>query len=192
MEDLVYIILGIIWLIVSVVGGLKKKQAQKGNQPHAKPYEEPTVEPETPIEIEDMLEEFFGTNKKTQQKQPETTYNQEEVTYQQEETTYQQPEYSFEREEMKHESYETIEPHDHPRYETKYAVGKDYEFSGQGPVESMEDVIRQYQKSDEKAEEEHARLAIEDIDTQDIISGDFVFDGRQAIIYAEIINRKYT
>lgn len=201
MEDIVYIVLGIIWLIVSVLGGLKKKQAQQNQQPspQAKPYEEPTLEPEETTEIEDMLEEFFGKNTSTQKKQPEPTsqqeeytYQQEEYTYQQDEPTYQQQEYSFEREEMKHESYETIEPHDHPKYETKYSVGKDYEFSAEGHIDTMEDIIRKYQMSDEKAEEEDAKLTVEDIDMHDVVTNGFEFDARKAIIYSEIINRKYS
>jgi FtsZ-interacting cell division protein ZipA len=196
MEDLVYIVLGIIWLIISVLGGLKKKKAQQQAnypQPQAKPYQEPTVEPDDEkIEIEDMLEEFFGTNTASKKKQPEPTYQQEEYTYQQDEPTYKQEEYSFERQEMKHQSYETLEPHDPPKYETKYAIGSDYEFSAEGHIDTMEDIIRQYQMNDELAQEEDAKLAVEDIDNQIIVAEAFDFDARKAVIYAEIINRKYS
>lgn len=179
MEDFIYIILGIVWLVISILGGKKKKQAQQSQPSQPQPYEQPRQPKQEQSEIEDMLEEFFGTGNKTQKSEPapETMYEKEQQSYQQVETPA--------------ESLETLEDNEYKRYETKYSVGKDYEFSAEGKIETLEDLINQYKMSDQQIQEEEERLSVVDLDLEEAVRNSIDFDARKAIIYSEIINRKY-
>ncbi|MFW6351383.1 MAG: hypothetical protein ACOC2E_03265, partial [Bacteroidota bacterium] len=85
MEDFFYIILAIVWLVISIIGGKKKKQQSApkatGQQPAAPEPQEQTQEP---VDLEDMLEEFFqGESKKKKEKQVQgETFQNYEDQYQ--------------------------------------------------------------------------------------------------------------
>lgn len=182
MEDFIYIILGIVWLVISILGGLKKKQASPTTQSRPQPQEETLPEPGPMPEIEDMLDDFFGTGKKRQQ--PEHA-EEEEVYHPQHE------QYLPQNDEVVYESYEEPAEQDYPKYETKYAVSEGYEFSSQVMHGTLDNILEQYRLSDERAKQEDSQMAVEDLDTQGTAAPAFEFDARTAIIYSEIINRKY-
>jgi hypothetical protein len=127
-----------------------------------------------------LLEDFFGT---------ETTSSANKKN--QEQADYAEEEYSFEPDPVQVESMERTDPAEYQKYETKYSVGADYEFSTDGKIETLEDLINQYKKSDEQAEEEAAKLNVVDLDMELAALTGIDFDPRKAIIYSEIINRKY-
>ncbi len=185
MEDFIYILLAIVWLVVSIIGGRKKKLAQQAkNNPQTREvetYNTPT--PTAKSEIEDMLEEFFGTgtSKPTPApaRQPEPVLTDEEYT-------------PFQDYKPITESLETIEEPQYRDYQGVFTVSEDYNFSAESKNESMDELIRSYELSDQLAHEESAKLAVEDIHgTQGIMAG-FEFEARKAIIYSEILNRKYS
>jgi len=181
MEDFIYILLAIVWLVISILGGKKKKQAQT-QKPAPEPYDAQPAAPAAPNakgEFEEMLDDFFGTDTSAPKKIPNP------------ETEYYEEEYSFEPEPVRVESMESIDPGEYQKYETKYSVGADYEFSTEGKIETLEDLINQYKKSDEQAEEEAAKLNVVDIDMVNSAVTGIDFDPQKAIIYSEIINRKY-
>ncbi len=181
MEDFIYIILGIVWLVISILGGKKKKQAQQANpsRPTPEPYEQPNQPKQGKQEIEDMLEEFFGTGTKTQKSEPAP------------ETLYEKEQQSYKPVEAPAGSLETIEDNEYKRYETKYSVGKDYEFSAEGKIETLEDLINKHKMTDQEIQEEEERLSVVDLDLEEAVISGIDFDARKAIIYSEIINRKY-
>lgn len=63
MEDFVYIILLVAWVIISLYKrNAKAKQQREAGQPKARPHETTALPKET--SMEEMLEEFFGGGKK--------------------------------------------------------------------------------------------------------------------------------
>jgi hypothetical protein len=183
MEDIVYIILAIVWLVISVLGGKKKKQApQQQSRPARQPYEEKTAPPPG-SEIEDMLEEFFGKSSKAPEAEPTAEQEPEEV--------YAHEEQVYDFENTQYDSLETIEQQDYSKYESKFSIDKDYSFSAVSPEGSMDEILRRYRESDEKAQEEDAKLAVVDLDMGQAVTSTFHFDPRMAVIYSAILNRKY-
>jgi hypothetical protein len=184
MEDIVYIILAIVWLVISVLGGKKKKQAQQQQTRPARPaYEEKTAPPPG-SEIEDMLEEFFGKPSKPTESEP--------VAEQEPEPVFKNEEHTFEYEPDHQESLETIEETDFKKYEYQEPVASDYQFAGATYAGSLDDIIRQYQESDEKALEEAAKLSVVDLDMNKAVTTTFDFDPRLAVIYSAILNRQHS
>jgi hypothetical protein len=189
MEDFIYIILAIVWLVISVIGGKKKKQQQQSqpSRPAHQPYEEKTAPPPG-SEIEDMLEEFFGKSSKNQEQQPEA---EQILEYEEEPVLHSEP-YSFDHESPHQESLESIENVDYSKYETQHNFGYDYQFIANAQGETLDDIIRQYQESDERAQQEDSKMSVVDLDMQEAVTSAFQFDPRKAVIYYEIMNKKFT
>jgi len=185
MEDVIYIVLAIAWLVISIIGGRKKKQAQQAKsipqKQEVEPYETPT--PTSKSEIEDMLEDFFGTGKAKPSPSP---YNQPEPMVA-EEAPHSFSDYTTEK-----ESLETIEETQYSQYQGNYSVSENYIFSQVPGADSMEELIRSYELSDRLAQEENSKLAVLDIHGEHGPLNGFDFDGRKAMIYSEILKRKYT
>ncbi len=190
MEDFVYILLAAVWLVISLLGSKKKKKPQSAPQPKPQSYEEAeTVETETqqpPVakesDFDDMLEEFFGTDDKPKQKptaepKPQPAYS-EERTYHDDSSRHQPG-----SEKMSDEKVS--------KYEGATAIDEDFEFSGQKKAESLDELIKIYEERYKITDEEDKKLSVVDIEKQDQET-DWEFDGRKAIIYSEIINKKYT
>jgi len=186
MEDFIYIILGIVWLVISIIGGKKKKQ--QGQKPKPTTYRsepqpiETTQQPQnTGSDFEDMLEDFFGTgsNKPKDQPAPQPSMTKEKP-------------HSFDDYQPEIESMETIESDKMSDFKGTYAVESDYKFSSQpSKAESMDDIIRSYQQRDKQIKDEDEKINVVDLDVSEAFASDIDFDARKAIIYAEIINRKY-
>lgn len=199
MEEFIYIFLAIIWLVISILGSRKKKQQQQQQQqqkPKPQEYQErksAEAQYETPAQpqrqkekesgknLEDLLEEFFGESepgpKPVEQKAPAPSYTRER-TFKDD----AKPERRFN---------EDIEEKQIEKFEGTDAITEDYEFSAEGNVETIEDLIKSYDKKYQKTEEEDKKLFVVDLDEEESLTDDWVFDGKQAIIYSEIIRRKY-
>lgn len=192
MEDFLYIILAIVWLVISVIGGKKKKkQAQEQPQPHrSQPQpierEEPTSKKES--EFEDLLDDFFGSDspKTKEQPQPESAPQRAPQPAYTEERSYddgKSSDYRFGGE----QKAEEVE-----KFEGVQAIEDDFEFTAEGKVETLEDLIKKHQEREQKILEEDAKIDVVELDEAVIPVDEFEFDVRKAIIYSEIINRKYS
>ncbi len=172
MEDFVYIILIVVWLLVSFLRRKPKKQ-----KPH--PMPEPATETETApageASMEDMLEEFFGSKKKKEEKTPV------------EESVFQRQEY--ERERKRHETARAEEPVMEAFYEDylgKSGVSDDFEFSTEGKIQTIDDLIKSH-KTKEAMELAKAEAAYGAGLSDDIPE----FDLKTAVVFSEILNKKY-
>ena len=214
MEEFVYILLAIVWLVISILGGRKKKASKP---PAPKSYEEPaTTTSTTPTsekksEFEDLLDDFFGadTTVKKPQPAPQPTYLEERDQRRMDDRSRDERRRDAssmeERDERRRDDRSRDERRDDGRrFENspfeevaaeevekfEGAVEEDFEFSAEGKVETLEDLIKSYERSNKKTEEEDAKLAVVELDEEETFKPDFDFYDRKAIIYAEIINRK--
>lgn len=191
MEDLVYIILAVVWLAISILGGRKKKkQRQSVPQPEMsepQPIEvETTTKPAKKSEFEDMLEDFFGTDK--DKPKPEPKPKPEQVFQNENESTFDPPKRD------KGGSIQTAPwtyMSEEKKKEFEGEVEKDFEFTAEGKLETLEDYIKAYEMTDKKTEEEAAKIAVVDLEEVVPVLAGLDFDPRKAIIYSEIINRKH-
>ncbi len=172
MEDFVYIILIIVWLLVSFL-----RRKPKTQKPYKKP--EPSTEaepvPAEEVNMEDMLEEFFGTKKKKEEKreaEEQVFQNRERQSYPERFDTSKSeqriPEPAFED------------------YSGKSGVSDDFEFSTEGKIQTIDDLIKSH-KTKEAMELAKAEAAYGTGLSDDIPE----FDLRTAVIFSEILNKKY-
>lgn len=204
MEEFFYIILLVIWLAIS----LYKRSARAKGQA-AKPKSQPDASTTLPkgAELEEMLEDFFGGGKKKPAPVDEEVLSEAEVVYDYEEMVSEQgsrkepvlrdqPEpayqawesraqraYNEEQEEKQEDTY--AEPAYEPFYKDQ---GLDAEsFIAMEKAASVEDLIRSHAAKDAR---EQARAEME---YGGGLAGDLPdFDLRTAVIFSEILNRKYT
>lgn len=193
MEEYLYIILGIIWLVVSLLGNKKKKQAQQTQQPQQRTRPVPSTNRETtensqPIprkekDFEVLFEEFFGTEKQ----QPEVQQSPQPAAQPlpESETSYYDERWERDKEEVK------FPQHVMSQYENLESLEEDYQFSAEGKIATIEDLIKSYDSADEKDLLEDSDLTLVDLNNENQKQQDFEFDARKAIVYSEIINRKY-
>ncbi len=195
MEDLLYIFLAIVWLAISILGSRKKKQQANQSRPEPKPIEQdeeaptmqappPSSQKEGEVDFEELLEDFFGGGSKKTEKPAEEAPQQAPAPAYTEERTYysEKPEYRRKEEELS-------KPEEIKKFEG--AITDEYEFSAEGKVETIEDLIQSYDKKYKKTEEEDLKISVVDLEEGEYEKLDVEFDGRKAIIYSEIINRKY-
>ncbi len=201
MEDFLYIFLAVIWLVISILGSKRKKKAQQEQKQQRQVQQETqtvkreevpeyqTAQPtsqkqnEPKRDFEELLEEFFGGETQTREKQPKRQ-DAPAPAYSQERTFQdnKKPERRF-NEDIISEKVEDFEGAD--------AITDDYEFSSEGNVETIEDLIKSYEDEYKKIDEKDKELVVVDLDDEDSTKEEFEFDGRKAIIYSEIIKRKY-
>ena len=172
MEDFIYIILIIVWLLVSF---LRRKPKTQKPQPKPEPATETETPPAEEVSMEDMLEEFFGSKKKKEDKPPV-----EEPVFQ---DRYR------ESERRQYEPAERIEPAVEAAYSDftgKSGVSNDFEFSTEGKIQTIDDLIKSHKTKEAmelaKAEEAYGTGLSDDIPE---------FDLRTAVIFSEILNKKY-
>lgn len=192
MEDFIYIILAIVWLVVSIIGGKKKKkQAQEQQQPQPHRSESQPIEREVPTskkenDFEDLLEDFFGSDTPKKQPSPEPVPQRSPQPAYTEERSYDDGktrDYRFGGE----QKAEEVE-----KFEGVQAIEDDFEFTAEGKVETLEDLIKTYQEREQRILEEDAKIDVVELDEEVIPVSELEFDARKAIIYSEIINRKYS
>ncbi len=178
MEDFIYIILIVVWLLVSFL----KKKPKKDTAKPAKPREATGSPEET--SMEDMLEDFFGGGKKKKEEKPAYEASDRREARKSKE----------DRDEKKR--WDSRSREDHRRYEPEpeyqehageEAVSDDYEFEAEGKVETIDDLIESHKR------QEAIRLANEE-EWSDSGSPEDIpeFDLRTAVIFSEILNRKYS
>lgn len=202
MEELVYIVLIVVWLLVSFLKRKPGKGSQAGKQQPSAQGEE--AAPSEEMDMEDMLEEFFGGGKKKKEKedQParEPVYETKERSYRQgkdesfrgEETVWERESADREGESPGWEQYESRDKSQRKDYEdyegaTAKAQRIEDEATSVDKVQTIEELIRSHKK------EEAMRQAREEEDNAGDSQSEGVpdFDLRQAVIFSEILNRKY-
>ena len=194
MEDFVYIILVIVWLLVSFLRRKPKKdQPAKKPVPAEKQGSEPAAEGE--VSMEEMLEEFFGGGKKKKKNQPvpkeEPVYEAADRTRRTE--TYERDERwgSDKRDRRRPEpaaygKEEVVQDEAIREFEGQSGVSDDFEFSTEGKIQTIDELIESHKK------EEALRLALEEDVSLEGPHGAFPdFDLRTAVVFSEILNRKY-
>ena len=209
MEELIYIVLVVVWLLVSFLKRKPKKEDQTGKQQPSTQAEEGT--PVEEMDMEDVLEEFFGGGgkKKEKESQPagEPVYETRERSDRPEkeekgrwEDTRRERESSFgerasadrEGESSGREQYESGDESYRKGYERYEGTSADApkiedETASVDKVQTIEELIRSHKK------EEALRMAKEEEYDAGERHGEEVpeFDLRQAVIFSEILNKKY-
>jgi len=199
MEEILYIVLGAAWLIISFLGNKRRRQAQQQQTQEEEEYypqetyadvpeEKPTSKQS---EFEVLLDEFFGEPTKTQTpKSAEVVV--EEMNIEPEKKVFSE-EYTFQG----YETYESEVADFMPaksleKYQGSSAVSEEYNFSYEGQsLESIDDLISSYSEQDRLADETAEQLPVAGLEDQEAIAAYYDFDAKRAIIYSEIINRKY-
>ncbi len=181
MEDFIYILLVVAW----VVAGLLKRKSKKTAAPdRPRPKQAPAPVEET-SDVEQMLEQFFGGKEK--KKEEKANMKQEPVFdagERKEERTFRKEERDSRREIYAREEI-PVEEEPVPEAFQEYS---DYDATPppkeEISVQSVEDLIKLHAEKDaiERA------LAAEQWDAENIPE----FDVRTAVIFSEILNRKYS
>lgn len=174
MEDYIYIILVIAWLAISLLK--KKPKSEPAGQTSQAPRPETTSMPQE-VEIEDMLEEFFGT-KRESKPQPEIVREPTAI------------ERSFEEQNQQYSSFDEDFAHQPEPVFNEYAnlemIDESYQFSTEVREQTIDELIRANAAEDarKQAEDELMDVNADGVDIPE-------FNLRSAIIFSEIINRKY-
>lgn len=197
MEEFFYIILLVIWLVVSYFQRQKKAREKAGRaKPDAQP--EPATAPPKEVDMEELLEEFFGGGKKKKpagepvekaeadherrREVAEPARREREPAWQPWESQAQQS-YNEKKEARQEETL--LSGYD--EFKGTEGVEDDFEFTTEGKVETIEDLIRSHAVQDAReqaiSEAKYRELAGEEVPE---------FDLRTAVIFSEILNRKYT
>ncbi len=189
MEEFIYILLIVIWLLVSFLKRRPKKQQPAGKPQQPAKESAPTGTEEA--SMEKMLEGFFGGDKK----EKEAPKPEQEPVYRTSERTVRREKYErddrWERGRSDKRDYlETAveEEADQSFDELKgrSGVSEDYEFGAEGNTQSIYDLIEAHKK------EEALRLAREEeLTGAEAGEGIEAFDLRTAVIFSEILYRKY-
>jgi hypothetical protein len=177
MEEFIYIILVIAWLAISFFKKKAKTDAPAKSRPVPRP--ETTQQPK-PIDLEEMLQDFFGAKKeeKAPELEPQPVREQTAI------------ERSFEQHDQEYRSFDAeFEPVQKAAFEDHVAldaVSDEYQFSTEARAQTIDDLIKANAAEEARilAAEQASGFALEGEGLPD-------FDLRSAIIFSEIINRKY-
>jgi hypothetical protein len=197
MEEFFYIILLIIWLAVSYFQK-QKKAREKAAAPKPDVQQEPSTAPPKEVDMEELLEEFFGGGKKATpgaeghsgtEEAREYTPEVMESDRQERQPGYQswesqaQQSYNDKKESRQEETL----TQGYGEFKGTEGVEDDFEFAAEGKVETIEDLIRTHAAQDAReqaiAEEKYQTERQEGVPE---------FDLRTAVIFSEILNKKYT
>ena len=177
MEDFIYIILVIVWLVASLL----KRKARNPEQ--AKPGPASKPQPSSPskeFDLEEVLQEMFGGRTAPKPGPSPQPIKQEQHG----ETVFENgvPEYERMAEELS-----TYQEPEYQSFSGSESVPEEYRFSTEVRDQTLEDLIRANQAEDERIQAaEESRYALEE---ESIASG---FNARDAVIYSEILSRKYS
>lgn len=165
MEDIIFILIAVVWLMYSLFKGKsKKKQPAK---PTPQPGEQPRTEKKDK-DFETVFREILGEEEETDETETDT----------EEEYTRSEP--------TPHETYaKKEETKEYEQHTGMIGVSDDFEFSAEGEIETLEDQLAKQQQKKDK------HLEVIDLWDEDEDLESFQFDPRNAIIYSEIIKRKY-
>lgn len=206
MEDFFYVILLVLWVVVSIYKkNAKAKQAKTEAMPRAKPDLTTALPKEA--DLESMLEEFFGGTKKTPVPEPVASAEEpvmegyesleDSRSYDAAQTMERAPEPAYESWESKaqqsyNDSQERSIPelYTEPAYESFYSEATLPDHAGMLEMEkvaSVEELIKAHATKDAK-EQARAEMEYGTGPSPDIPE----FDLRTAVIFSEILNKKYT
>ncbi len=173
MEDFGILIMILIWLVISFLRKKPKDAKSKG-----KPRPATQQEPQQETDFEEMLEEFLGGGKKKEKQQEPVEVEEPERKHETAaERHYREKEEELHRKEGTEKEYEEF-----------VGVEEDFEFSSEGKIETIEDLIKSHKDKEPVLEVEEV-----DGDQGEGIRDDLPdFDLRKAVIYSEIYNRKYS
>jgi len=193
MEDFVYIILIVIWLLVSFLKR-KPKADKQADVPSAGQGETDSGESRE-VTVDDMLEEYFGSGeKKEKPEKQEPVFNasdrrrddrheriedrrEKELLDQRDET----PMWGKEGRKVSKRKPEA------EKYADKGHTSEDQKKASEAELKTIDELIASHKK------QEAMRLAREEADDSATagLEGLPEFDLRQAVIFSEILNRKY-
>lgn len=177
MEDFVYIILVIAWLVVSIMKRKPKNQAPAKSRPASSP--QPANAPRE-FDLEEALKDMFG-GKPSSKPQPVPEPVAEKASS---EPVYE----NVEREYVS--MAEELSSYQEPEYKPmglSVAVPEEYQFVTEVRNQTLEDLLKA-----NALEDARQQAAME---MQEGYAGQGVaidFDIREAVIYSEILNRKYS
>ncbi len=175
MEDFVYIILVIAWLAISLLR--RKPKNETPGRTHQAPRPETTSMPKE-VAIEDMFKELFG-QKNENQPQPEIMREPTAL------------ESSFEEQNQEYSSFDddfTRQPEPvFNEYASLERIDETYQFSTEVRDQTIDELLRANAAEDarKQAEDELLEVNADGLDMPE-------FDPRSAVIFSEIINRKYS
>ncbi len=170
MEDFVYIILLIVWLLVSFLRKKPKKKPEPAKQQEPAPAE-------AEVNMEDMLEEFFGGDKKKEKSKPEEVQYESVEQRERAEPAAIRSTPDYEKDRI---------PASYEKHVGKTGVSEDFEFSSEGKIMTIDDLIKSH-KTKEALELAMAEQAYD----RDNAEGVPDFDLETAVVFSEILNKKY-
>jgi len=177
MEDIIYVVLIIVWLLVSFLK--RKPKTQKSPQKQTEPSAGSKPIPAEEVNMEDMLEEFFGSKKKKKEEPVKS-----EPVYETRERR-EQADYPYRKDVSEKQVEEKMQPV-YENYGGREEVLDDFEFTPEGKIQTIDDLIKQHKAKEAielaRAEEEYGS------GSDDIPE----FDLRTAVIFSEILNKKYS
>lgn len=199
MEEFFYIILLVIWIVVSLIKRNKAKRAAE--EPVPKPAQKTTTEKDTgqtpprELDLEEVLGELFGKGKKQPVPEPlEEGASTAAAGSSKRPAGAREPVYRAEESVPRSRTYA-----DHggaafqqelEEYAEELGVQEDYEFSAEGKVETIEDLISRHAAEDARLQAADEFQAWETADDEGL---DEVpdFDLQTAVVFSEILNKKY-
>lgn len=177
MEDFVYIILVIAWLAFSFMKRKPKGQSPSQPRPASRPQ---PASPPRGFDLEEALRDMLG-GKPSPVPEPASTPVPEKES----------DEVVFEKSEPEYKSMsEELSSYQEPEYQSfgpSSAVSEEYRFSTEVRNQTLDDLIRASNAEDARlqaAEEMRAGLAEGSVAAE--------FNIRQAVVFSEILNRKYS
>lgn len=197
MEEFFYIILLVIWLVVSYFQR-QKKAREKAGMPKPDAQQDPSAAPPKEVDMEELLEEFLGGGKKKKPSwdmdaSPEEAYERAPEAAERDRPGRQPAYQSWESQaqqsynEKKESRQEQTLIQGYEEFKGADGVEDDFEFSAEGKVETIEDLIRIHAAQDAREQ------AIAEEKYQTDRGGEVPeFDLRTAVIFSEILNKKYT
>jgi hypothetical protein len=182
MENIVPLLLLVAYIVIALV---KKKNPGQG-APSGKPSENQNPQPK-PVDLETIFEDFFGKEKQQPQYETDSELPEE---YDLEPVVSREPtaiERAFEEKGYDYDSYQTenIEENVFQQHLNKTNVGEDYKFS----KERLDVTVNQNTQGSFGVTDSSGFA--DDNDFSDILEELDDFSPRDAIIYSEIINKKY-
>ena len=172
MEDIIFILLAFGYLIYSLYKKSTKQKPEDKPAPQATSQEPKTEKKER--DFETIFREIIGEEEDAVPKPKPIEAESQEV------------------EQVSSSEKQIIDkkPEEFENHTGMTGVGDDFEFSAVGNIETIEDQLKMKDKEENEPEIEVIDLWESD-SKKDVISELMDFDARKAIIYSEIINRKY-
>ncbi len=161
MEDIIFILLAVVWLLYSLFKGKSKKKPQEKSIPQ--PSDKPRSEKQEK-DFETIFREILGEEDEKEEEEAEV--------------------YAGERETPQMQTEEE-KPEEVKKHTGLSGVGDDFEFSAEGKIETIEDQVKKQKQQKEK------HLEVIDLWAEDEETEPLHFDPQKAIIFSEIINKKH-